>query len=377
MDGCGAGMKLVLFCHSLVSDWNHGNAHFLRGICSELSERGHQVRVYEPRNGWSRRNLARELRGDPEAWFARAFPDLRSEAYDLDRLDLDRALDGADLVLVHEWNEPELVARLGARRAAGGEFRLLFHDSHHRAASAPEQIAEFDLRGYDGMLAFGDAIRRIYLDRGWVERAWAWHEAADVRVFRPFEGESEDDVVWIGNWGDGERTRELREFLLSPARRERLSGSVYGVRYPWRGRLQVRRAGLRYRGWIANHLVPQVFARHRLTVHIPRRPYTRILPGVPTVRMFEALACGIPLICSRWEDEEGLFREGQDYLSARDRDEMRALMREILHDPQLAASLRRAGLESIRTRHTCAHRVDELLAIHDELAGEPIAGVTE
>ena len=46
-------MQTVMFYHSLVSDWNHDNAHFLRGIVTELISRGHQVRVYEPENGWS------------------------------------------------------------------------------------------------------------------------------------------------------------------------------------------------------------------------------------------------------------------------------------------------------------------------------------
>jgi spore maturation protein CgeB len=50
-------MKFVLFYHSILSDWNHGNAHFLRGIASELVERGHQVVVYEPADGWSLSNL--------------------------------------------------------------------------------------------------------------------------------------------------------------------------------------------------------------------------------------------------------------------------------------------------------------------------------
>jgi spore maturation protein CgeB len=53
-------MKIVLFYHSLVSDWNHGNAHFLRGIARELMARGHDVRIYEPRNAWSRQNLDAE-----------------------------------------------------------------------------------------------------------------------------------------------------------------------------------------------------------------------------------------------------------------------------------------------------------------------------
>jgi hypothetical protein len=46
-------MRIVLFCHSLLSDWNHGTAHFLRGIATELLLRGHDVRVFEPWEAWS------------------------------------------------------------------------------------------------------------------------------------------------------------------------------------------------------------------------------------------------------------------------------------------------------------------------------------
>ena len=50
-------MRLVYFTHSLASCWNHGNAHFLRGVLSELIARGHDVRVYEPAGAWSLENL--------------------------------------------------------------------------------------------------------------------------------------------------------------------------------------------------------------------------------------------------------------------------------------------------------------------------------
>src|SRR3954447_5024973 len=366
-------MKVVVFSHSLVSDWNHGNAHFLRGVVTELQERGHEVTVYEPADGWSRANLVREHGERPLREFARAFPNLQGTPYDPKTFDVDTALDDADLVLVHEWNEPRLVARIGGHRARPGGYRLLFHDTHPRAATAPEEMARFDLAGYDGVLAYGEVIRRIYLERGWAARAWTWHEAADTRVFHPLPGiEPEADLVWIGNWGDGERSEELRTFLLRPARHARLHGSIYGVRYPRSARLRIRLARLRYRGWVANHHVPELFARHRLTVHVPRRPYVEALPGIPTIRPFEAMACGIPLICSPWEDAEGLFRPGEDYLVGRDRTEMRDAMQAVLADPELAGKLRASGLETIRTRHTCAHRVDELLAIDAGLRGEPM-----
>jgi spore maturation protein CgeB len=100
---------------------------------------------------------------------------------------------------------------------------------------------------------------------------------------------------------------------------------------------------------------------------VPRRPYVQSLPGIPTIRPFEALACGIPLVCSPWDDSEGLFRPGEDYLVASSGAEMAGQLRAILADPGLARSLTRSGLETIAARHTCAHRVDELMAIAAEL----------
>jgi hypothetical protein len=154
-------LRILLFYHSLVSDWNNGNAHFLRGVAGELLARGHQVQVYEPADGWSRANLLRHEGAGAIDDFHRAYPELSSTLYrlheagttcrteevkggrapgrlddadtvasshqldggDVDAspsrlrgtavegvpLDLEAALDGVDLVLVHEWNDPALV----------------------------------------------------------------------------------------------------------------------------------------------------------------------------------------------------------------------------------------------------------------------------
>ena len=354
-------MKLVFFVHTLVSDWNHGNAHFLRGVLRELVARGHDVRVYEPEDAWSRDNLVRHHGERPLREFARAFPELATETYDR-KLDVAAAVDGADAVVVHEWNEPWLVRAIGRSGALA-----LFHDTHHRAVTAPDEMRRYDLSRYAGVLAFGRAIAETYRERGWHDRAWVWHEAADTRLFRPLRRKKTGDLVWIGNWGDGERTKELERFLLRPAKRLRVTGSVHGVRYPESGSRAVKRAGLEYHGWLANYCVPEVFARHRVTVHVPRRPYVEALPGIPTIRPFEALACGIPLITAPWDDAEGLFTPGKDFLVAADGAEMRDLLRLVLADDGLARSLAEHGLRTIRERHTCAHRVDELLRICAQL----------
>jgi spore maturation protein CgeB len=371
-------MKFVLFYHSLVSDWNHGNAHFLRGIATALPELGHTVEVFEPADGWSLRNLRQEQGGQALRGFHETYPALRSRCYDPSTLDLDEAVGDADVVLVHEWNDPRLVGDLGRHRARSGRYRLLFHDTHHRAVTDPEAIAGFDLSHYDGVLAFGRVLRDIYLERGWAARAWVWHEAADTRVFRPLPcAAMAGDLVWVGNWGDEERTRELHEFLLEPVRRLRLKARVYGVRYPDSARKALKAAGIDYAGWLPNHAVPRIFARFRATVHIPRRPYAQSLPGIPTIRPFEALACGIPLISAPWDDAEHLFTPGQDFLMARNGREMEQALQAVLADPGLAERLAEHGRSTVLARHTCAHRAAELLAICRELGldDRPAAGV--
>jgi spore maturation protein CgeB len=361
-------LRVAMFYHSLVSDWNHGNAHFLRGIASELQARGHHVRIFEPENSWSRQNLLEERGLGALAAFERTFPHLKSFRYSPNHLFLDEWLDDVDLALVHEWNEPQLVAAIGDYRKHNRGIRALFHDTHHRALTAEHELSRFDLSNYDGVLAYGASLKRAYERRGWGRQVHVWHEAADTRVFYAREADKNDgDVVWIGNWGDEERTEELREYFLTPVKNLKLSAQVYGVRYPPEALHELGSTGVRYGGWLPNFEVPEVFARFRATVHVPRRPYTRDLPGIPTIRPFEALACGIPLVSAPWRDEENLFRVGEDFLMAHNGSDMQQQVFDVLHDPDLAASLAAHGLETIRTRHTCAHRVDELLGIVADL----------
>jgi len=249
---------------------------------------------------------------------------------------------------------------------------VLFHDTHHRSVTDAQTMSSLDLRNYAGVLAFGKAVADRYAEGGWARRAWVWHEAADLRRFYPLPrteqtDEAGGDVVWIGNWGDGERSTELYEFLIRPVARLNLRATIHGVRYPGEALDTLREARIDYAGWIANYRVPSVFARYRCTVHVPRRMYAEQLHGVPTIRMFEALACGIPLISAPWYDDEHLFRPGVDYLVATDGAQMERDLKAVLHEPELAASLVKHGLETIRDRHSCAHRVAELLTIVESL----------
>lgn len=362
---------IAYFAHSLRSDWNNGNAHFLRGLLENVRQLGHGVMIFEPAEGWSIKNLRTEPKGaNSLQQFVEIYPDLPIRPYDSSNTDalgfLREMLQGVEIVIMHEWNLPELAHTLLKLRDEM-QFRLVFHDTHHRASSSPKQIRLFGIDRFDAVLAFGETLTTIYRDRFNIRRVWTLHEAADTRVFKPNSRiRKENDVVWIGNWGDEERSAEIKQFLLCPARELRgRSFIIYGVRYPENGLSALHNSEVAYGGYLPNLDAPAAYATGRLTVHIPRQQYASTMTGIPTIRVFEALACGIPLISSPWQDSESLFREG-DFLMVRNAAEMRRAMEYLLSDPEAATAQALRGLETILTRHTCRHRAEQLSILLEE-----------
>jgi spore maturation protein CgeB len=367
--------RIAYFAHAVRSDWNNGNAHFLRGLLRSLGQCGHEVEIFEPQDGWSIESLRQERRGEESlSQFQRVYPDLLVRPYvaaDVSGIDRTgrcrRALREIDIVIMHEWNPPELAHFLLELREQLG-FKLLFHDTHHRASSSPEQIRLFGTNRFDGVVVFGEALRKIYRERLNIERVWTLHEAADTTVFKPLEGATKRrDVVWIGNWGDDERSTEICQFLLRPAEELRqYRFAIYGVRYPPEALRALEDAGVEYGGYLPNLDGPAMYASARITMHIPRQQYAGAMAGIPTIRVFEALACGIPLISAPWADTEKLFREG-DFCLVRNTRESTAAMDHLLSDENAAAEQASRGLETVLARHTCMHRAEELTAACQEL----------
>lgn len=364
-------VRLGYIAHSLRSDWNNGNAHFLRGLLGEMAKAGHAVRVFEPARGWSLEHLLEEPAGASSlAKFTLLYPELDISCYspeeEHDAAFWRNALDALDVVILHEWNSPDLAnLLLGIRDQSN--FKLLFHDTHHRATSSPEQIRNMGVDFCDGVIAFGEALKTIYREQFRINRVWTLHEAADTKVFRPLKQEMNCDVVWVGNWGDNERSQEICEFLLRPAASlpERRF-IIRGVRYPAEALSALNDAGVEYGGYLPNLDAPEAYAAARLTVHIPRQQYVQAMNGIPTIRVFEALACGIPLISAPWQDTEGLFREG-DLMFVRDEQEMGEAMRHLLENRSVAEAQARRGLETVLALHTCAHRAEQLSKICEEV----------
>jgi spore maturation protein CgeB len=360
-------MKIYMFYHSVISDWNHGNAHFLRGMVSALQSMKHHVSIFEPLDGWSLKNLVKYYGEGIIQDFRKRFPFHQPSFYDMDNFNPEEVLEDADVVIVHEWNDPRLIKMLGDYRSLNNHFLLFFHDTHHRAVTEPLEMQKFNLQHYDGVLVFGEILKKIYEQERWGRNIHILHEAADIQVFKPVPSEEkEGDLVWIGNWGDNERTDELLEFIIEPSEELNLKTVFYGVRYPKYAIRLLEKANIEYRNWLPNYKVPEVFSRFRFTVHVPRRPYVKSLPGIPTIRPFEAMACGIPLICSTWNDSENLFTPGKDYLIAHSGEEMKQHMKTVLEDKETAGLLSEHALNTIQNRHTCEHRAKEFLKIAEK-----------
>jgi spore maturation protein CgeB len=373
-------MRIALFCHTIRSDWNHGHSHFLRGLVRALRLLGHSVTVYEEARGWSVTHLVREHGLAPLREFRRRFPFIDVRLYEpedppaLERRLADE-LAGVDAVLLDEWpavEHPALTDLLIRLRPACG-YALLLRDAHSRVLTEPVPLRR-RLDRFGAVLVYGPSMADEYRRRLGLPGVRVLHEAADVALFRPRAQEPAtgdvDDAVFIGNWGEGERADDLDRFLLGPARRfgGRRRFAVHGVRYP----PEVLRAlagagGVDYRGWLPNYLVPHAFAHARVGLHLIRRQYAEWLHGIPTIRVFEALACGLPLVNTRWRDTDHLFREGRDYLLVDTPAQMEEVLAWLWHDASARARLGRNGMLRVLGAHTCVHRAEQLLEIVQDL----------
>ncbi|MBI2755655.1 MAG: glycosyltransferase [Chloroflexi bacterium] len=322
---------------------------------------------YEQEDNWSLANLLKE-QPDAVEEFRDHFPDLRYEAYPAGPsgpLRLRAALADADVAIVHEWNEPEIIHLLGHLARELG-IRAVFHDTHYRVVLDDGYRARLGLENYHDMLAFSPSVAERYHALGF-RNVHVVHEAADTTVFKPLERPMQHDVVFIGNYGDGDRNDELERFVFGPRMQlPHLRYAMYGVRYPDAVLVRMRNGlAVEFGGGVRNVQVPEVYAASKVALHVPRRQYVELLPGTPTIRMFEALATGTCLVSLPWPDTDALFTAGTggDYLVVRTSAEMRDALEWLTADDAARERIGRQGLSTILARHTCDHRADQLLAL--------------
>lgn len=361
-------MKLVVFGLSVSSSWGNGHATLWRGLIASLTAQGHRVVFFErdlpfyaPHRDLTSLPAGGELVLYP-AW-EDVLPRARREASD------------ADVALVTSYC-PDGVAAcrlvLNSRAAVKGFYDLDTPITVERARRgerveyiAPEGLDDFDLvLSYTG----GEALTALREELG-ARHAVPLYGHVDPDVHRPTTGDERyrGHLSYLGTYA-ANRQAALERFFLEPARRlPRHRFVIGGAQYPqdfaWTDNL-----------WFVQHLPPvehpAFYCSSSLTLNITRGPMAR-MGFCPSGRLFEAAACGVPVLSDTWPGLDAFFRVGEELLVARDtEDVVEALSR----SPEELARIGRAARERVLAEHTSAHRARELVALVE--ATRAIASVT-
>ncbi|ACB76280.1 CgeB family protein [Opitutus terrae] len=357
-------MKIVIFGLTLSSSWGNGHATLWRGLGRALAQRGHQL-----------------------VFFERDVPHYAAHR------DLVKWTDG-ELVLYTDLEHVRYVARRHLREAdvamvtsdcpdarAATELLLessvpqrVFYDldtpvtleymsaGHEVAYIGPRGLADFDLvLSYTGGRAL-DALQ----ERLGARRVATLYGSVDPDMHRPVPVDERfrSDLSYLGTYAD-DRQETLERLFVQPARRlpQRrfmIGGAQYPDHFPWTANMAFFR-----------HLEPAqhpvFFSSSRLTLNVTRRAM-RAMGYCPSGRLFEAAACGAPILTDAWEGLRLFFEPGEEILvAASTEDAIGAMDRS---DAELAQIARRAR-ERVFDEHTAAHRARHLELVLECTARAP------
>jgi spore maturation protein CgeB len=339
-------MRLVVLGLSLSSSWGNGHATTFRALLKAFAARGHDIAFLERDVPWYASN--RDVT-DPDY--------CRLEYYDgVDGLDRWRGdIEAADAVIVGSY-VPEGVA-VGRWVQAHARGVTAFYDIDTPVTLAKLKRGDFEylspdlIPGYDLYLSFtgGPTLRHIERNYG-SPAARALYCSVDPDAYPPLDLPKAWDLSYLGTYSD-DRQPTLERLLIEPARRlpERRF-VVAGPQYP------------DSIDWPANvdrieHLPPAehpaFYSGSRFTLNVTRADM--IAAGwSPSVRLFEAAACAVPVISDRWEGLDELFAPGSEILLA---DEWDAVVK-ALAGPD--TGIGRAARERVMNGHRAADRAAEL-----------------
>lgn len=345
------GLRVVVLGLSITSSWGNGHATTFRGLVRGLERRGHDVLFLERDVPWYAQH--RDL---PEPPYG------RTELYrDLDdlRRRFGHEVEAADAVIVGSY-VPEGVD-VGAWVTDTAHGVTAFYDIDTPVTLAKlergdhEYLAPALVPRYDLYLSFAGGPTLDLLEREYGSpAARALYCSVDPEVYAPRAGQPRLDLGYLGTYSEDRQPR-LERLLLEPARRapER-SFAVAGPQYPdavaWPPNVER-----------IDHLPPaehrRFYTDQRFTLNITRADMVRS-GYAPSVRLFEAAACGVPVISDDWPGLETFFRPGREILVARDTDEVLAYLAEVPEDERRALAER--GRERVLREHTSDQRAAEL-----------------
>jgi len=345
-------MKLVIFGLTITSSWGNGHATTYRGLLRELARRGHQITFFERDAPWYAAH--RDLPAPPycrtilydslEACFA-------TYAYEIA---------GADWVMVGSYVAEGIEAGERVTQLKGVPAAFYDIDTPVTLASLATRsccylTAELIPR-YRLYLSFtgGPTLRELE-DRYGAQAARPLYCSVDPELHFPDPpAEQRWDLGYLGTYSP-DRQPVLERLLCAPARdwqggRFVVAGPQYPERLAWPPNAQR-----------IEHLAPEehrgFYSAQRFTLNLTRADMVRAGYS-PSVRLFEAAACGVPVISDHWEGLDHFFTPGQEILLAESPAEVLHYLREF-PEPERAALAERAR-DRVLAAHTAAHRAAEL-----------------
>jgi spore maturation protein CgeB len=348
-------MKIVIFGLAFSSSWGNGHATLWRGLCSALNRQGHQVIFFEHDTPYYAMN--RDLYAVPGGELV-IYGD-----WDSVQPKVRRELRDADAAIVTSYNPDALAAT--ELIVSSGRALSVFYDldtpvtlsrlSHGDSVPylGARGLADFDLvLSYTGGAAL-DALRN---DLG-ARRVVPLYGHVDPGAHRPAETANPPQFAlsYLGTYS-ADRQDALEALFMEPARQRPdlrfvLGGAQYPQEFPWCPNI-----------FFVHHLPPAehpaFFASCRLTLNVTRQPMAA-LGWCPSGRLFEAAACGVPVLSDVWEGLDTFFTPGSEILVAKRPTDVLAALE--LSDAELR-HIATAAREHVLTAHTSERRAHELIA---------------
>ncbi|WP_375267998.1 bifunctional glycosyltransferase/UDP-glucuronate decarboxylase [Phenylobacterium sp.] len=359
-------LKIVVLGLSLSSSWGNGHATTYRSLLKALAARGHEILFLERNVPWYAEN--RDLTNPDYCWLA-FYEDLAG----LERWR--REVASADAVIVGSFTPEGVAVGRWAMEAASGPVAFYDIDTPVTLGKlfrgdveylAPEQVAQYDL-----YLSFtgGPTLTRLERDYG-SPAARALYCSADAEIYQPTGAARRWDLSYLGTYSP-DRQPVLDRLLLQAARAApELNFCVAGPQYP------------RDIEWPANverleHVAPadhpDFYSASRFTLNVTRADM--VAAGyAPSVRLFEAGACGCPIISDVWTGLDTLFRPEEEIVLAETAEDTLAALRA---GDDVRAGLAEGARRRVLDAHTSHHRAEtletELLAAIERRVSRPSA----
>jgi spore maturation protein CgeB len=353
-------MKLVIFGLTVSSSWGNGHATLWRGLCRALAARGHEIVFFERDVPYyaEHRDL-RDLPGGGELLLYPSWEDALPAAR--------RHLEDADMGMVTSYC-PDGIAASQLLLDSRAGLRVFYDMDTPVTLQALERgetvpyLPPWGLRDFDLVLSFtGGASLRELRTRLGARRAVPLYGSVDPEVHRrvPAQEVFRADLSYLGTYA-ADRQAALEALFIEPSRRcpgQRflIGGALYPADFPWTDNV-----------FFVRHVAPgdhpAFYSSCRMTLNVTRAAMAA-MGHCPSGRLFEAAACGTPILSDDWTGLDEFFSPGEEILVARTTDEALRALR--LPAGELDAVARRAR-ERALDEHNADRRARDL---EEALAG--------